>query len=98
MSVEGLLSLPFLNDRKVVRAHRVKKDVKAEIAFLFPACVGELFQQIGCIRALAADIDVRDHEDAPAVGGFTRRAEGQRFVRTLVDVAYTDGIDFGPEV
>jgi hypothetical protein len=60
MSVECLLILPDLYHREVIGAHCVLQHIEAKIAVFLSAGFGQSSEEVRCIRALAADVDVRD--------------------------------------
>jgi len=60
MRVESLLILPDFDDREVIGAHCMLQHVEAKIAVFLSAGFRQSSEEVRCVRALAADVDVRD--------------------------------------
>src|SRR5262249_14752715 len=80
------------------RPHRVLYDIEPEIAFFLPAGFGQLAKEVRGICALAADIDVCDHECAAAASVSVSGAQRQSLIGPLVVIAQPHRVDLSSEV
>jgi len=60
--VERLLILPEFDHGEVIGAHCMLENVEAKIAVFLPAGFRLSTEEVRCVRALTADVDVRDDE------------------------------------
>ena len=58
--VERLLILPDFDHGEVIGAHCMLENVETKITVFLPAGFRQSTEEVRCVRALAADVDVRD--------------------------------------
>src|SRR5262245_4305839 len=93
MRVECLLILPDFEDREVIGAHCMLQHVEAKIAFFLPAGFRQSSEEVRCVRALAADVDMRYDVCRAIVCRRRKRTHCQCFVWPLVVIAQANRIE-----
>ena len=93
MRIERSLILPDFEDREVICAHCMLQHVEAKIAFFLPAGFRQSSEEVRCVRALAADVDMRDDVCRAIVCRRRKRTHGQCFVWPLVVIAQANRIE-----